>query len=248
MKNLKLDLTLFKRMIPALFLFWSISGVHASVTATPEGNENSKATQQGIAITGRVTSSSDEPLPGVNITVKGTSIGVITDVDGNYTIIVPGKESIIVYSFIGFLTEEIQVGEQTVIDLKMIEDITQMEEVVVTALGIKREKKALTYSTQSVSADELSEARSLNVANSLSGKVAGLNFSTTGSGVGSSSRVTLRGNRSLTGDNQPLYVIDGVPMDNHVASTASADIGGTTTSDGISSINPDDIASISVLK
>lgn len=186
-------------------------------------------------------------LPGVNIIVKGTTNGVASDFDGKYSINVPSKSTILVFSYLGFVTKEVAVSEQTTIDVALVEDAEQLGEVVVTALGIKREKKSLTYSAQTVSVGELSEARSLNVANSLSGKVAGLNFSTTGSGVGSSSRITLRGNRSLTGNNQPLYVIDGVPIDNTVSSP-STDIGGTTSFDGISNINPEDIQSLTVLK
>jgi TonB-linked SusC/RagA family outer membrane protein len=250
MKRIKLKFKFFSLAAAAIFLFWNVSGLYGSnsVASDTDRSDNSEFLQQAIKVTGKVMNINGEPLPGVNIIVKGTTSGVITDLDGNYTITVPGKESVIEFSFIGYLTESITVGDQTEITISLIEDITQMEEVVVTALGIKREKKALTYSAQNVSADELAEARSLNVVNSLSGKVAGLNFSTTGSGVGSSSRITLRGNRSLTGNNQPLYVIDGVPMDNNVGSTASADIGGITTSDGISNINPEDIESISVLK
>ncbi|HEY9007902.1 SusC/RagA family TonB-linked outer membrane protein [Ohtaekwangia sp.] len=206
------------------------------------------ARSQSATVNGTVTSKSDgAPLPGVNVTVKGTTIGTSTDSDGKYTINASGSATL-VFSFIGYAPQEVPVNNQTAVDVVLEEDISQLGEVVVTAFGLEREKKALTYSAQKISTDEFSEARSLNVANSLSGKVAGLSFSTTGNGVGSSSRITLRGNRSLTGNNQPLFVIDGVPMDNNVASTPSTDIGGTTSFNGISSINPEDIASISVLK
>ena len=203
--------------------------------------------QQG-ELKGKVTEENDAPLPGVTVMVKGTSNGTITNFDGEYALKDVKEGDVLVFSFIGMLTQEIAYTGQANLNVNMETDTQNLDEVVVTALGIKREKKAITYSAQNVSADELSEARSLNVANSLSGKVAGLSFSTTGGGVGSSSRITLRGNRSLTGNNQPLIVIDGVPMDNNVASTPSADIGGITSSDGISNINPDDIESISVLK
>lgn len=204
--------------------------------------------QAQITVKGTVTDAkSGVPLPGANIIVKGTTNGVSSDFDGKYSINVPNQSTVLVFSFIGSVPKEVVVGTSTVINISLSEDAEQLGEVVVTALGIKREKKSLTYSAQTVSTKELSEARSLNVANSLSGKVAGLNFSTTGSGVGSSSRITLRGNRSLTGNNQPLYVIDGVPMDNTVTSPAT-DIGGTTSFDGISNINPEDIESITVLK
>lgn len=204
--------------------------------------------QAQTTVKGVVTDAkSGEALPGVNIIVKGTTNGVSSDLDGKYSINVPSKSTILVFSYVGYVTKEVVVSGSTTIDVSLAENANQLGEVVVTALGIKREKKSLTYSAQTVSVGELSEARSLNVANSLSGKVAGLNFSTTGSGVGGSSRITLRGNRSLTGNNQPLYVIDGVPMDNTVSSP-STDIGGTTSFDGISNINPEDIQSLTVLK
>lgn len=199
-------------------------------------------------ITGTVTDAGNSsPLPGANVVVKGTTNGVSTDFDGNYSINVSSQSAVLVFTYVGYTAKEIATNGSSTINASLTEDAEQLGEVVVTALGIKREKKSLTYSAQTISTDELSEARTLNVANSLSGKVAGINFSTTGSGVGSSSRITLRGNRSLTGNNQPLFVIDGVPMDNSVSSP-STDIGGITTFDGISNINPDDIESLSVLK
>lgn len=203
---------------------------------------------QSVTVKGTVTSKSDgQALPGVNVLIKGTANGTTTDANGKFSIeATPGAT--LTFSYIGFAPQEVSVGTQTELNVVLVEDATQLGEVVVTALGIEREKKAITYAAQKISTDEFAEARSLNVANSLSGKVAGLSFSTTGNGVGSSSRITLRGNRSLTGNNQPLFIIDGVPMDNNVASTPATDIGGTTSFNGISSINPDDIASMSVLK
>lgn len=203
-----------------------------------------------IKVTGTVTDSkSGLSLPGANVVVKGTTNGVSTDFDGKYTISVPNKSSVLVFSFIGSSSKEVVVGNSTTIDVSLTEDAEQLGEVVITALGIKREKKAITYSAQNVNVDEISQARSLNVANSLSGKVAGLNFSTTSNGVGSSSRITLRGNRSLNGNNQPLYVVDGVPLSNgSTTDNSDVDTGGTTQPDGISNLNPEDIASMTVLK
>ncbi|MEO8253640.1 MAG: SusC/RagA family TonB-linked outer membrane protein [Flavobacterium sp.] len=189
------------------------------------------------------------PLPGVNINVKGTTNGVSSDMDGKYSISVSGQSATLVFSYIGYVKKDVAVGSLTTINATLTEDAEQLGEVVVTALGIKREKKAITYSAQNVNVEEISQARSLNVANSLSGKVAGLNFSTTSNGVGSSSRITLRGNRSLNGNNQPLYVVDGVPISNGTTTgNPDIDTGGTTQPDGISNINPEDIASMTVLK
>ncbi|WBL22864.1 SusC/RagA family TonB-linked outer membrane protein [Zunongwangia sp. HRR-M8] len=206
------------------------------------------ASAQQQEVSGTITEAeTGMPLPGVTVLEKGTSNGTSTDFDGNFSIMVDSGATL-VFSMIGYATQEIPVTS-SLINVEMGTDTESLQEVVVTALGIKREKKAITYSAQNVEVDEVSEARSLNVANSLSGKVAGLNFSTTSNGVGSASRVTLRGNRSLTGNNQPLYVVDGVPISNGSGSRNSdIDTGGTTQPDGIANINPDDIASISVLK
>ncbi len=202
---------------------------------------------QTSTVTGTITDAGGMPIPGANVVVKGTKTSTSSDFDGKYSIAVTNQSAILVFSYVGTASKEIPVAGLTTINVSLSANNQQLSEVVVTALGIKRERKALTYSAQTVSTEELSQARSLNVANSLSGKVAGLNFSTTGTGVGSSSRITLRGNRSLTGNNQPLFVIDGIPMDNTVTSPAT-DIGGTTSFDGISNINPEDIESLTVLK
>ncbi len=183
------------------------------------------------SVSGRVTTSSDgAPLPGVSVIVKGTTTGTSTDSDGRFTITVPDNTAVLVLSFIGFTTQEVPVGNRTNIDVVMTEDTQELGEVVVTAFGLEREKKSLTYTVQDVSAEELSQARELNIVNSLSGKVAGLSITRSGTGVGAGSRVLLRGNRSISGDSQPLYIVDGVPAA------------------GIANLNPDDIESINVLK
>jgi TonB-linked SusC/RagA family outer membrane protein len=191
---------------------------------------SSAAAQQSVS--GRVTSSVDgAPLPGVSVIVKGTTTGTSTDADGRYTISVPDNNAVLVLSFIGFTTQEIAVGGRTTIDVQMSEDTQELSEVVVTALGIEREKKGLTYSVQDVKTQEISKAREVNVINSLSGKVAGISINRAGTGVGAATRVVLRGNRSLAQDSQPIYIVDGVPLDGD-----------------ISDINPDDVESITVLK
>ncbi|KQO24848.1 SusC/RagA family TonB-linked outer membrane protein [Flavobacterium sp. Leaf82] len=206
--------------------------------------------QAQTTVKGTITDASTGiPIPGANVVVKGTKTSASSDFDGKYSISVPNQSAVLVFTYVGSAPKEIAVGTQTTINAALGAATQQLGEVVVTALGIKREKKAITYSAQNISVDELSEARSLNVANSLSGKVAGLNFSTTSNGVGSSSRITLRGNRSLTGNNQPMYVVDGVPISNGTTNTnPDIDTGGTTQPDGISNINPEDIASMTVLK
>ena len=207
------------------------------------------AMAQERKVTGTVVNAKDNsPMPGVNVLLKGKTTGAITDINGLFSITVSGNDAILVFSFIGFNPQEAAVGSQSVLSVRMTTTTAQLAEVVVTSLGIKREKKALTYSAQSVDASRLTEAAELNAINSLQGKVAGLDLVRANNGVGSASRVVLRGNRSIAGNNQPLYVVDGVPVQNSMFFTTYGEGGGTTSSDGISNINPDDIESVIVLK
>ncbi len=200
-------------------------------------------------ITGTVSSSDDNlSLPGVNVFVQGTTTGTITDLDGKYTIEVPDDNAVLQFSFIGYNTELVTVGSNNVVDIVMTASLVSLDEVVITSLGIAKEKKRITYSAQNVSTDELSQARELNVANSLQGKVAGMDVTKSSAGVGSATRIVLRGNRSITGNNQPLYIVDGVPIQNFSWGTPNSDNGGVQRQDGISDLNPDDIAGITVLK
>jgi TonB-linked SusC/RagA family outer membrane protein len=202
-------------------------------------------------VTGTVASSTGEPLPGVNVTVKGTTVGVMTDMNGNFTITPPNSQAVLVFSFIGFEPQEITVGSQTRINVTLAESMQMMDEVVVTALGIRKEKKALSYAVQDVKGDAFTAARMNNVATSLSGKIAGVDATQSNSGAGASSRVIIRGNTSLAENTnqQPLYVVDGMPINNTNKGALSTSTGlNVDRGDGISSINPDDIESISILK
>ncbi|WP_242203087.1 SusC/RagA family TonB-linked outer membrane protein [Aestuariivivens insulae] len=182
-------------------------------------------------IKGTVTDTNGAPVPGVNIIIKDTTVGTQTDFDGNYTI-QASKGDILEFSFVGLKSVSVTVGDTNSIDVVMVEDAESLDEVVVTALGVKRQKKSLTYATQNVDVDGIDEARpNQNLVNSLSGKVAGLSIQRSGNGVSGASKVVLRGNRSIAGSSQPLYIVDGVPL------------GGD-----ISDLSPDDIASINVLK
>ncbi len=198
-------------------------------------------------VSGTITTPDGEPLIGVNITELGTTNGTISDIDGAYTLTVKEGATLIV-SIIGYESKEIEVGNQSQIDVQLSEGVA-LNEVVVTALGISREKKALGYSVTEVQGDELTQAREINVINGLSGKVAGMNVSSTAGGPASSTRVIIRGTTNLQKDanNQPLYVIDGIPMDNQNLGSAGM-WGGIDLGDGLSSINPDDIENISILK
>ncbi|MEP4948427.1 MAG: SusC/RagA family TonB-linked outer membrane protein, partial [Flavobacteriaceae bacterium] len=204
------------------------------------------ALAQDSTVSGTVSDNSGSPLPGVNVVEKGTSNGTSTDFDGNYSLSV-SSDATLVFSSLGYHTKEITVNGQSTINLSLAEDASQLDEVVVTALGIKKETKALGYSLTEVKGEEIATVKTTNAINSLQGKIAGVNISQNATGASGSSRVVIRGSSSLSGNNQPLYVVDGIPISN--GNNGSAGLwGGSDGGDGISSINPDDVESISVLK
>lgn len=201
--------------------------------------------QQAVTVKGTVKDAENNPVIGATVVVKGTTIGTTTDIDGNYTINVsPGQ--ILQFSYVGMQASSVKVNNQNVINITMSEG-ELLDEVVVTALGIKKEKKALAYSVTEVKGEDMNRVKVPNLATGLAGKVAGVNVSKPASGVMGSSRVIIRGNGSLNGDNQPLYVVDGVPIDNSNFGQAGQ-WGGNDGGDGISSLNSEDIESMSVLK
>ncbi len=199
---------------------------------------------QGRTISGTLRSQQGDVLPGVNVIIKGSTTGTTSDSNGKYSLQV-SDGAILVFSFIGYTQQEVQVGNQTSLDISLEEDIQTLSEVVVTAFGIEKEKKAITYSAQEVKGSTLTTARETNVLNSLKGKVAGVHINSSSAGPTGSSYVTIRGSSSLAGNNQPLFVIDGVPINNDFSAAA---VVGRDYGDGIKDINPDDIESISVLK
>jgi len=195
-------------------------------------------------VTGKVTSSTDNnPIPGVSILIRGTTSGTLTDADGMYSVPVPNNQAVLQYSFIGFTTQEIVVGDRTVIDVVMTESLTRIDEVVVTALGIKRQTKALSYSAAEIKGDDVQKVPELNLMNTLQGKIAGVDINISGTGAAGSSRVTIRGNTSISRDNNPLYVVDGVPI-----TRASSSYGGRDLGDALTTLNPNDIETMSILK
>ncbi|MEO6284406.1 MAG: SusC/RagA family TonB-linked outer membrane protein [Dyadobacter sp.] len=197
---------------------------------------------QDLNIKGKVQSE-DGNLPGASILIKGTSRGSTTDANGEFTISTPSGATLVV-SFIGYKTLEVPVGSKTTFDITLEQDATQFSEIVVTALGIAREKKALGYSVQEVSGKTLTQARETNLVNSLSGRLAGVQVTNSNGAPGSSSRMIIRGASSIGSNNQPLFVVDGVPVDNsNFGSGTGVDYGNAA-----ASINPDDVESISVLK
>jgi TonB-linked SusC/RagA family outer membrane protein len=208
---------------------------------------------QERTISGQVVDDNGESLPGVNVVLKGSTQGTITDLDGNYKVPLNGDDdAILVFSFIGMQTKELPVGGRSVLDVTLSQDVTQLTEVVVTAFGVEREKKALGYSVQDVKSDELTKTDQTSVLNSLQGKVAGAQISNAGGAIGSSTRIVLRGPTSLLGNNQALIVVDGVPINNGTSNNVQAsgnfydnivDAGNRA-----NDINPENIESVSVLK
>ena len=195
-------------------------------------------------VTGIVTDASGEPLINATVTVVGTNTRTVSDMDGNFKLKCKVGD-MLEFSYIGYSTKQVQARKAMKVVLD--EDGKVLNEVVVTALGIKRDRKALGYALSEVKGDELTKAKETNVMNSLSGKVAGLVVQNTAGGASGSTRVLLRGNTEMTGNNQPLYVIDGVPLDNTNFGSAGTE-GGYDLGDGISAINPDDIENMTVLK
>ncbi|MFD3000640.1 SusC/RagA family TonB-linked outer membrane protein [Pontibacter toksunensis] len=205
---------------------------------------------QESIITGRVTGAADGiPLPGVSVTVKETTTGATTDADGNYQIRVPNNDAVLVFRYLGYENKEVMVGNQSVINVSLATDSRQLSEVVVTALGITREKKALGYAAQSVKAEELTQHRQPNVLNAMQGKVAGAVISSTGGAPGQGTDIRIRGINSIdpSRPHQPLFVIDGIQMDNSTSTFGEgAELRGM--SNRLADLNPDDIESINVLK
>ena len=190
-----------------------------------------------------------EPLVGVSVTVKGTKNATMTDVDGNYTI-QTGPKDVLVFKYVGMKDTEETVGDRNTINVLLAPNAESLGEVVVTAMGIKRQSETLTYSAQTVGGKDVNDIKSINMINSLQGKSAGLQITPNSTGAGGSSKILFRGNKSISGSNQPLIVIDGVPtMTNTTSSQVASDYGGERDGgDVMSTINPDDIASITLLK
>jgi TonB-linked SusC/RagA family outer membrane protein len=205
---------------------------------------------QNRTVSGKLTSAEDgSGLPGVNVLVKGTTIGTVSDAEGKYTLSVPPEGSVLVFSFIGLATQEVEIGDRSSVDVQMNQDTKQLSEVIVTAQGILKSKNELSYAAQTVSGDNISSTRDANIVNSLSGKVAGVQIQKNNS-MGGSTAIIIRGWKSLNGSNQALFVVDGVPIDNSTnnASRTSRGTAGYDFGNAAADINPDDIESTTVLK
>ena len=202
-------------------------------------------------VQGTVYAKSDgNPLPGVTVLVKGTTTGTTTDIDGKYSMMLPEGKDLLVYKYLGMLDQEVTVGNQSIIDVKLVDDASELQEVVVTALGIEKDSRALAFSTAQVQGKELNAARITSPFDGLQGKVAGVNISTASGTPGASTKVVIRGYSSITQENGVLYVIDGVPMDNGANNYGlNSDVDRTADyGNNANSVNPDDIESISILK
>ncbi|MGK7393916.1 MAG: SusC/RagA family TonB-linked outer membrane protein [Candidatus Cyclobacteriaceae bacterium M3_2C_046] len=205
------------------------------------------AEAQTRVVTGLVTSEDNgNPIPGVNVVLQGTSIGEITDVDGYYTITVPEEGGVLVFSFIGLATREVEISNQSEINVVMSADIQQLSEVVVTAIGIERERRGLSYAVENVESETLTKASRTSMIDALAGRVAGVRINSSSGDAGASSFIEIRGAASITRSNQPLFVIDGVPIDN--SGNSGNTVGGVAESNRAMDLNPNDIENISILK
>ena len=198
------------------------------------------------SVRGTVTSSDGEPIIGANVIELGSNNGTVTDLDGNYQLKV-GPNAILEFTYTGYVSQKFTVGTQTIINVTLAEGVA-LSEIIVTALGISRERKSLSYAAQTIQGGQLTQVRDANFVNTLQGKVAGLVVTSASSGVGGATRVNLRGNRSIQSSNNALFIVDVVPVDNSTPGQVGNDFGGYNGSDGVANINPDDIESINVLK
>lgn len=235
---------------------YSVRDNHLVVYSTKENPAvHSTMQQKQRTIKGTVSDEYGEPLIGVSVLVQGTTTGTITDIDGNYTLEIPNDEAVLEFSYIGYQKTSLRVAGASSFNIIMKEDAQQLNEVVVTAMGIERKEKSLTYATQQVKGDELMKVQDANFVNALSGKASGVTITPSAGGAGGASKILLRGNKSILGNNSPLIVVDGVPMTNNVNGQTGFDGGSNLTysstsegSDPLSLVNPDDIESLNILK
>ncbi|WP_037327778.1 SusC/RagA family TonB-linked outer membrane protein [Runella zeae] len=205
---------------------------------------------QSRTISGKVTSPENEAVPGVNVLLKGSNVGTATKVDGTYQITVPDKAGTLVFSFIGYKTAEVEIGNKTTLNIQLEADLVNLNEVVVTANAIVREKKELGYAVSTIGGSELVKARDPNLLNSMAGRIAGVRISQQSGTVGGSSRVMIRGANSISSSSEPLFVVDGMPISNSSFNNSETDIvtGGVDVGNRAGDLNPDDIETMTVLK
>lgn len=258
-RNLKAIIVAF--VLVSGFGIGTAAHVSAADTMSPQGAAQSKSVNQNVAtgtkvVTGTVTDPSGETLIGLTVKVPGTNVAVATDLDGNYSIKVPAGSNELEFSYIGYQTIKRVINGQSKIDVVMQDNSEVLDEVVVTAMGITRKESSLTYATQEIKGDDLMKVQDANFVNSLQGKAAGVTITQSAGGAGGTSKILLRGNKSVMGNNSPLIVVDGIPMTNQIGGASSSWAGGESLTysssaeggDALSLINPDDIESINILK
>jgi TonB-linked SusC/RagA family outer membrane protein len=239
-------LSLRKGMFSLLFL--GATGVMPAIAAVPDPIMTSRQLK-ALTITGTVTDKNGLALPGVSVRIKGGGGGTTTDRNGRFSLNVPNEKAVLLLSFIGYQSQEVEVNGRSDLRITLGEDNNELTEVVVTALGISREKKSLGYAAQEIKGDDLDKARETNFSNGLAGKIAGVTVMNSPSGVGGSARVTIRGDKSLNiNNNQPLYIIDGIPISNENYGSSGNSYQEVDYGNGASLINPDDVESVNVLK
>ncbi len=228
------------KLFTPLKISWRVNGHYIYLTNAPESSS--------VTVTGTVTDGSGTAVPGAAVVVQGTSTGTVTDIDGHFTLLVPGDllGGTLEFNSLGYAIVCREIGERRVFNVTLREESTELEGTVVTALGIRRDQKALSYNVQEVKSDLLTAVKDANFINSLNGKVAGVNINASSSGVGGASKVVLRGNKSISQSSNALYVIDGIPMYNF-GGGGGTEFDSKGASESIADINPEDIESISVL-
>nr|WKN39217.1 SusC/RagA family TonB-linked outer membrane protein [Tunicatimonas sp. TK19036] len=238
----------FKRADTGFYIIYSEEN-NASKTQLPvRSTPKAKTLEKNIS--GIVTDEDGIGLPGVNVLIKSTAIGTITDIEGSFELSAPDSASTLIFSFVGYMTKEVDINNQSNVNVVLQSDARELSEVVVTALGIEREERSLGYAVQEIRTEGIEEARETNIVNSLQGRVAGVQIAGSSGNIGGSSRILIRGASSVSGNNQPLFVVDGTPIDNsnfNSDDTEKAN-GGIDYGNAAQDLNPDDIASISVLK
>jgi len=247
LKDAKLEDILDKVLVPKGFTYEIEDRTVVIKKALPVKNQDQQQPQKK-EIRGIVTDSKGLPLPGATVMAKGTTLGTSSDNDGKFTLIVPGDTKILTFSFLGMMSQEISLANQTTVSVVMKETLVDVGEVVVTALGIKKDYRSLSYDVQQLDAKALTTVDDGSIVDALAGKVAGVTINTSSTGVGGSARVVMRGTKSIAGNNNALFVVDGIPLPS-LQSVQPADIfqGAGQTGDGIANFNPEDIESVSVL-
>lgn len=241
-----------KRVLFAFLFFsvWAAPNAGASPLSADEKVSEEQVLQDGkqIVVKGSVVDSNNEPLIGVSVKVVGTSTGTVTDFDGNFNLNVPSSSSELEFTYVGYTSQKVRVGSNTSFNIIMADDAHALSTVVVTALGIKKDSKKLGYSVSTVDASDLTKTASPNLGSALYGKAAGVRIQTAPGGAAGAISINVRGLNSITGTNQPLIVVDGVPIHNGEANNAGYWSNQRVQSNGLADINPEDIESISILK